>query len=178
MPTMGNLHEGTSTSFAKPPVVRRGGREHFRQPPAVRSQRGSGCLPRTWRPTRKNCSARGAGAVYPTVEEITPRAWPHTRVAVPDLSETPVRQQPPRSFRRVTTVVAKLFNIVRPDTAVFGEKDFQQLSIVRKMVKDLCMPVNVVGVATTVTEDGLAMSSRNGYLSAEQRHVAPVIHQT
>lgn len=115
----------------------------------------------------------------PTVEEIYPEGMArHTRVAVPDLSETLCGSSRPGHFDGVTTVVAKLFNIVRPDTAVFGEKDFQQLSIVRKMVKDLCMPVNVVGVATTRDQDGLAMSSRNGYLSAEQRHVAPVIHQT
>ena len=74
-------------------------------------------------------------------------------------------------------MVNKLFNIVQPDVAVFGEKDFQQLSIIRKMVDDLYMPIDIVGVATHRDEDGLAMSSRNGYLNEEQRQIAPVLHQ-
>jgi pantoate--beta-alanine ligase len=84
----------------------------------------------------------------------------------------------PATFDGVATVVCKLFNMVRPQLAVFGEKDFQQLSIIRKMVEDLCMPVNVVGVSTVRAEDGLALSSRNGFLSAAQRRVAPLLHQT
>ena len=102
----------------------------------------------------------------------------HTQVQVPDLSETLCGSSRPGHFNGVTTVVTKLFNIVQPDVAVFGEKDYQQLSIVRKMVKDLCMPIRVVGVETARDEDGLAKSSRNGYLSEEQRRIAPVLHQT
>jgi pantoate--beta-alanine ligase len=75
-------------------------------------------------------------------------------------------------------VVSKLFNIVQPGVAIFGEKDFQQLSIIQKMVRDLCMPVKVVGIPTARDEDGLAKSSRNGFLTQEQRNIAPVIHQT
>jgi pantoate--beta-alanine ligase len=98
-------------------------------------------------------------------------------VRVPDLSETLCGQSRPGHFDGVSTVVSKLFNIVRPDVAVFGEKDFQQLSIIRKMVADLCMPIDIVGVATARDADGLAKSSRNGYLSEQQRCIAPALHE-
>jgi pantoate--beta-alanine ligase len=101
-----------------------------------------------------------------------------TQVQVPDLSETLCGSSRPGHFTGVTTVVSKLFNIVQPDVAVFGEKDFQQLTIIRKMVTDLCMPIQIEGVATARDTDGLAKSSRNGYLSEEQRKLAPLIHAT
>jgi len=101
-----------------------------------------------------------------------------TQVLVPELSETLCGNSRPGHFNGVTTVVSKLFNIVQPNVAVFGEKDFQQLSIIQKMVRDLCMPITIVGTPTARDEDGLAKSSRNVFLSAEQRQVAPLIHQT
>jgi pantoate--beta-alanine ligase len=101
-----------------------------------------------------------------------------TQVQVPELADTLCGSSRPGHFNGVTTVVTKLFNIVQPDVAVFGEKDFQQLSIIRKMVADLCMPIEITGVATSRDEDGLARSSRNSFLSGEQRQIAPLLHQT
>ena len=100
-----------------------------------------------------------------------------TRVEVPGLSRLLCGACRPGHFVGVSTVVCKLFNMVQPDIAVFGKKDFQQLMVIRRMVEDLAMPVRVVGVETMRESDGLAMSSRNGYLSTEERAIAPVLHR-
>jgi pantoate--beta-alanine ligase len=136
--------------------------------------------PRTLAADKEKLFSEGVQVLYaPAVEEIYPEGMEcQTQVRVPDLSETLCGSSRPGHFDGVSTVVNKLFNIVQPHVAVFGEKDFQQLSIIRKMVKDLCLPVQIVGVATARDEDGLAKSSRNGYLSADQRHIAPLMHQT
>ena len=91
-----------------------------------------------------------------------------------DVLEGKVR---PGHFRGVLTVVAKLFGLVRPDVAVFGQKDYQQLVLIRQMVADLCLPVEVVGAETQREPDGLALSSRNRYLDDEQRAEAAVLHR-
>jgi pantoate--beta-alanine ligase len=121
------------------------------------------------------CRSNGVDAVYaPTAATMYPTGF-ETRVvpgALADRLEGPLR---PGHFEGVTTVVTKLFNATQPDLAVFGEKDFQQLAIVRRMTTDLDMPIEVVGVATVREHDGLALSSRNSRLSPADRAAAPVI---
>jgi pantoate--beta-alanine ligase len=112
----------------------------------------------------------------PTVEEMYPRPMA-TNVSVAGLSETLDGAARPGHFDGVATVVAKLLNIVGPCNAYFGLKDFQQLAVVRRMATDLALPVSIVGCPTVRERDGLAMSSRNSYLTAEERSAAPVVHR-
>jgi pantoate--beta-alanine ligase len=113
----------------------------------------------------------------PVVAEIYPEGPERaTRVEVPGLSTMLCGEFRPGHFEGVATVVAKLFNIVQPDVAVFGEKDYQQLAVIRRMASDLCLPLRVVGAPTMREADGLAMSSRNQYLSDPERARAPAIY--
>ena len=115
----------------------------------------------------------------PGVADIYPEGIAHTtRVEVPVLNAILEGEHRPAHFNGVTTVVAKLFNLVQPDEAVFGEKDFQQLLLIRRMVADLCMPIWIDSVATVREPDGLALSSRNSYLGAVERGIAPQLYQT
>jgi pantoate--beta-alanine ligase len=181
VPTMGNLHEGHLD------LVRRARTRCdivvvsiFVNPLQFGPGEDLDAYPRTLAADKEKLFREGTHVLYaPGVEEIYPEGMAvHTQVSVPDLSETLCGSSRPGHFDGVTTIVSKLFNIVQPDVAVFGEKDFQQLSIIRKMVSDLCMPVEIVGVATARDEDGLAKSSRNGYLTRTQREIAPILHQT
>ena len=123
------------------------------------------------------CRARGADLVFaPGPEEMYPAAQ-RTFVEVAGLSDVLCGRFRPGHFRGVATVVAKLFHIVAPDRAYFGQKDAQQLAIIRRMVADLDLPVEIVPVATVREADGLALSSRNRRLSAEERCVAPVLYR-
>lgn len=181
VPTMGNLHEGhlelvrRARQLADIVVV-----SIFVNPMQFGANEDLASYPRTLAADREMLFAEGVQFLFtPQVEEIYPDGLEsQTVVRVPDLSDTLCGSSRPGHFDGVATVVNKLFNMVRPDFAVFGEKDFQQLSIIRKMVDDLCMPVDVVGVETVRADDGLALSSRNGYLSREQRRVAPLLHRT
>ncbi len=123
--------------------------------------------------------ARGAGVdllFVPTVEEMYPRPMA-TTVSVAEVSTRFEGASRPTHFDGVATVVAKLFNLSGPCRAYFGEKDFQQVAVVRRMVEDLSVPVEVVPCPTVREPDGLAMSSRNSYLDAEQRSAASVLHR-
>jgi pantoate--beta-alanine ligase len=179
VPTMGNLHDGhlrlvqRAKQHADIVVV-----SIFVNPLQVGAHEDLSSYPRTLAADKEKLFAAGAQFLFlPHVNEIYPEGMDsHSKIAVPELSDRHCGASRPGHFTGVATIVAKLFNIVQPDTAVFGEKDFQQLSVIRKMVRDLCMPINIVGVATARSEDGLALSSRNGYLNAEQREIAPVLH--
>ncbi|WP_373080256.1 pantoate--beta-alanine ligase [Zhongshania sp.] len=180
VPTMGNLHEGhlrlvrKARQYADIVVV-----SIFVNPLQFGANEDLSNYPRTLAADKEKLFAEGAQYLFlPQVEEIYPEGMDsHSKISVPEISEGHCGANRPGHFTGVATIVAKLFNIVQPDTAVFGEKDFQQLSVIRKMVRDLCMPIEIVGVATARAEDGLALSSRNGYLSAEQRQIAPVLHR-
>lgn len=115
---------------------------------------------------------------HPSEKEIYPNGMAdQTRVVVPTMTDILCGASRPGHFEGVTTVVAKLFNIVQPDRAVFGIKDYQQLAVIRRMVEDLCIPVAIVPAPIAREDDGLAMSSRNSYISAEERPRVTVLYQ-
>lgn len=181
VPTMGNLHEGHLSLVRKAKelsefVIT----SIFVNPLQFGAGEDLDNYPRTLDADSQQLEAQGNDVVFvPTVAEMYPRGMAtQTQVSVPELSETLCGASRPGHFDGVTTVVTKLFNMVQPDIAVFGEKDFQQLSIIRKMVDDLCMPIEIIGVPTGRAADGLALSSRNGYLTAEERPIAPELNKT
>ena len=119
----------------------------------------------------------GVAAVFtPTPAIMYPQGLEtQTFVEVPGISSLLEGAMRPGHFRGVSTVVTKLFNLVQPDVACFGQKDYQQLALIRKMVRDMAMPIDIIGVPTVRADDGLALSSRNGYLTAEERVIAPTL---
>jgi pantoate--beta-alanine ligase len=180
VPTMGNLHPGHISLIEL--ARRRGDRfiaSIFVNPMQFGPNEDYAHYPRTPRKDEEMLAAAGCDLMFmPDVAEIYPRGFEHdTRVAVPELSGVLDGEFRPGHFDGVSTIVAKLFNIVTPDIAVFGEKDFQQLAIIRRMVKDLCIPIEIIGAPTVREPDGLAMSSRNQYLTEEERKLAPQLHQ-
>jgi pantoate--beta-alanine ligase len=180
VPTMGNLHTGHlrlvrhARAIADRVVV-----SIFVNPMQFGPGEDFASYPRTLEADRAALMEADADLLFiPDVEVVYPRGPEQmTRVEVPALGDILCGASRPGHFAGVTTVVAKLFNLVQPDTAVFGEKDFQQLVIIRRMVEDLNMPVSIEGVATVREPDGLAMSSRNSYLQAGERAIAPRLYQ-
>jgi len=181
VPTMGNLHAGhlalvdrareladvvVATLFVNP--LQFGAGEDFDQ------------YPRTLDSDREQLTAHGCDLLFvPSVETLYPHGLKiQTQVHVPDVSEGLCGGTRIGHFDGVATVVSLLFHLIQPDIACFGEKDFQQLAVIRKLVADLHFPIEIVGVPTLRAEDGLALSSRNGYLSASDRALAPTFYQT
>jgi len=180
VPTMGNLHEGHATLVNH-------ARKHadrvivsiFVNPLQFGPSEDFARYPRTPVEDRALLEKYKADLLFsPEVQDMYPEGMKHhTVVNVPELSDILCGQFRPGHFAGVATVVAKFFNIVLPDVAVFGEKDFQQLHIIKRMAIDLCLPLEVIGIPTVREQDGLAMSSRNRYLTPEQRQQAPVIYR-
>jgi pantoate--beta-alanine ligase len=180
VPTMGNLHQGhlalvqRARELAQRVVV-----SIFVNPLQFGAGEDFSSYPRTL--ARDSELLAGAGVDWlfaPSEQTMYPRPQAEqTRVVVPGISETLCGASRHGHFDGVATVVCKLLNMVRPQVALFGRKDYQQLLVIRRMVQDLALPVEVVGVPTVREPDGLALSSRNGYLTVEQRQVAPALYR-
>ena len=180
-PTMGNLHAGhielinvakqrsdvtVASIFVNP--MQFGGNDDL------------DAYPRTLEADLAKLEAAGAASVFiPTTTDIYPDGVSqHTAVDVPGLTDVLCGASRPGHFRGVTTVVSKLLGIVRPDIAAFGAKDLQQVLVIKKMVRDLSINTEIEVVPTVRESDGLAMSSRNGYLSRDERALAPLFSRT
>ncbi|EHH5025958.1 TPA: pantoate--beta-alanine ligase [Escherichia coli] len=180
VPTMGNLHDGhmklVDEAKARADVVVV---SIFVNPMQFDRPEDLARYPRTLQEDCEKLNKHKVDLVFaPSVKEIYPNGTEtHTYVDVPGLSTMLEGASRPGHFRGVSTIVSKLFNLVQPDIACFGEKDFQQLALIRKMVADMGFDIEIVGVPIMRAKDGLALSSRNGYLTAEQRKIAPGLYK-
>ncbi|EFE8307717.1 pantoate--beta-alanine ligase [Escherichia coli] len=180
VPTMGNLHDGhmklVDEAKARADVVVV---SIFVNPMQFDRPEDLARYPRTLQEDCEKLNKRKVDLVFaPSVKEIYPNGTEtHTYVDVPGLSTMLEGASRPGHFRGVSTIVSKLFNLVQPDIACFGEKDFQQLALIHKMVADMGFDIEIVGVPIMRAKDGLALSSRNGYLTAEQRKIAPGLYK-
>jgi len=179
VPTMGNLHAGhihlvdEAQRHADKVVA-----SIFVNPLQFSPSEDFAAYPRTLAADQEKLAAAGCDLLFaPGEQEMYPLGRDGlTFVEVPGLSDILCGAFRPGHFRGVATVVSKLFHIVQPNVALFGEKDYQQLLVIRRMVRDLNLPVEIIGVATVREADGLAMSSRNGYLSADERRLASGVY--
>ncbi len=180
VPTMGNLHQGHLTlveeaqQHASITVV-----SIFVNPMQFNNANDLANYPKTLDADCAKLEEAGVDIVFiPSAQVIYPNGLnSQTVVEVPGISDCLEGELRPGHFRGVSTIVAKLFNLVQPDVACFGEKDFQQLCVIKQMVIDLAMPIEIIAVATVRESSGLAMSSRNNKLSAEQKIIAPKVSE-
>ena len=179
VPTMGNLHEGHITlvraakKICDVVVV-----SIFVNPTQFGVGEDFDSYPRTLDQDSRLLAEAGCDIIFsPSVEQMYGTQPRLTHIRVEGITNALCGQSRPGHFEGVALVVTKLFNIVQPDYAFFGEKDYQQLAVIRQFVQDLNIPLEVIGVPIVRAEDGLALSSRNGYLSEEQRKIAPTIYQ-
>ncbi|QOV69586.1 pantoate--beta-alanine ligase [Citrobacter sp. BDA59-3] len=181
VPTMGNLHDGHMTlveeAKARADVVVV---SIFVNPMQFDRADDLARYPRTLQEDCEKLNKRKVDFVFaPAPNDIYPQGTDtQTYVDVPGISTMLEGASRPGHFRGVSTIVSKLFNLVQPDIACFGEKDYQQLQLIRKMVADMGYDIEIVGVPTVRAKDGLALSSRNGYLTADQRKIAPALSKT
>ena len=180
VPTMGNLHEGhlnlvrEARKLCDTVVV-----SIFVNPIQFGPNEDFDSYPRTLEQDQRLLAEAGCDIVFaPTVEQMYGNKPRLTNISVGGITNDLCGLQCPGHFDGVAVVVTKLFNIVQPNFAFFGQKDYQQLAVIRQFVRDLNIPLEVIGVPIARATDGLALSSRNGYLSAENRAIAPAIYQS
>ena len=180
VPTMGNLHEGhlnlvrEARKLCDTVVV-----SIFVNPIQFGPNEDFDSYPRTLEQDQRLLAEAGCDIVFaPTVEQMYGNKPRLTNISVGGITNDLCGLQRPGHFDGVAVVVTKLFNIVQPNFAFFGQKDYQQLAVIRQFVRDLNIPLEVIGVPIARATDGLALSSRNGYLSAENRAIAPAIYQS
>lgn len=180
VPTMGNLHEGhlnlvrEAKKICDVVVV-----SIFVNPIQFGPNEDFDSYPRTLEQDSHLLADVGCDIIFaPSVEQMYGNKPRLTNISVSEITNDLCGLQRPGHFDGVAVVVTKLFNIVQPNFAFFGQKDYQQLAVIRQLVRDLNIPLEVIGVPITRAEDGLALSSRNGYLSAEHRAIAPTIYQS
>lgn len=182
VPTMGNLHAGhlslvtVAKSYADIVVV-----SIFVNPTQFGVGEDFDNYPRTLDDDLAKLSMHADVAFVPSVDEMYPNfasSPPKTQILTGDIAKILCGQSRPTHFDGVGLVVAKLFNIVRPDVAVFGKKDYQQLAIIRQLNDELNFGIKIIGADIVRADDGLALSSRNGYLTSDERAIAPLIYQT